>query len=92
MANQHAGRACVLYDRVTGKVRHVHYSFGADGSMPTDATVEKRALALRLRGLAPDGLGVLHVDAAHLKPRCRHRVDLGSLTVTSEPLPRPKRR
>jgi hypothetical protein len=94
MVHQLAGRACVLYDRVTGRVRHVHYSIALPESddILSEAAIEKRAfeLAARLRGLAQNKLGAIHVDPAALKPGCRHRVDVDSLTLVSEPLPYPR--
>jgi len=88
---QVSGRVCVLYEPRSGKVRHLHYSVAVPGAeLPSASVLEERAfkLAARLRGLAPDSLRALHVDAAELKPRSHHRVDVETKRVISEPLVR----
>ncbi|SRR6266568_2400075 len=87
-------RVCVLYEPATGKVRHLHYSVAIHGAeLPSDSALEKRAfeVAARLRGLAADTLRALHVDGSEFKRHSRHRVDVATKRVISEPLKRKRR-
>lgn len=93
-SDQVSERVCVLYEPATGKVRHLHYSLAMQGTeLPSDSTLEKRAfeVAARLKGLAPDTLRALHVDGTELKRHSRHRVDVATKRVISEPLKRKRR-
>jgi hypothetical protein len=83
--------ACVVYDPVTGDVRHVHrvaVLHGAKG--PATKEIEARALALaqRLSGGDPSRLKVLHVAPESLKPQMKHKIDPKSLKLVSEPISR----
>ena len=84
-------RVVVLYEATTGKVRYMHYSMAARGAkLPSNADLEKRALELatRLYGLPIETLRTLQVDAIELKHGSRHRVDIETERVISEPLTR----
>jgi hypothetical protein len=87
-------RVSILYEPSTGKVKHLHYSVAIQGGeLPPDADLEKRALevAARLKGLAPDTVRAIHVDATEVKRHSRHRVEVATKRLISEPLKRKRR-
>jgi hypothetical protein len=84
-------RVCVVYDASSGEVRHLQRSVALSGAqVPPDREIEARALEIAERLSEAKGvqLKALHVDASSLRPHARHRVDLKTLTVVAEPLPR----
>ena len=83
--------ACVVYDSVTGEVGHVHLVAVLQGAKaPAAHEIEARALALakKFGRHDPSHLKVLQVAPESLKPRMKHKVDLKSLKLISEPISR----
>ena len=79
----------VVYDGMTGEVRHVHYVAVFPGAQaPPREESEKRALAAAVRFGRGESVHfkVLQVGHQDIKPRSKHRVDLKSLKVISEPI------
>jgi hypothetical protein len=72
-------RACVLYDRRTGAIRHIQHVIVMEGGHdPDDEEIEAMCRqALTKRGSAHDGLDTLHVDRDALQPFKVYRVDPG---------------
>jgi len=90
-SDQISPRVVILYEPKTGKVRHLHYSVaGPKAKLPSDAVLKKRALDLaeRTSGLTAENVRALLVDGTTLKPGSRHRVDVKTKRVISEPLTR----
>ena len=88
---QSANYAFVVYDSTTGDLRHVHHVTILHGAKaPATHEIEARALALTKKlgrhGSSP--LKVLQVAPENLKPLAKHRVDLKSLALVSEPISR----
>jgi len=73
-------KTCVLYDRDTGHIVHVHQVASLpSGRPPASDHVEKRAMELAARGGNDvSRLKALHVSATEWDETCPHRVDPGS--------------
>jgi len=83
--------AFVVYDSATGEVRHIHQATVLQGAKaPATHEMEARALALtkKLGRHDPSRLKVLQVPPENLKPLRKHKVDLKSLKLISEPVSR----
>jgi hypothetical protein len=72
-------RACVLYDRSTGAIRHIQHVIVMEGGHdPDDHEIEAMCRrALTKRGRAHDALDTLHVDRDAFQPFKVYRVDPG---------------
>jgi hypothetical protein len=70
-------RACVLYDRDTGAIRHIQHVMVMEGGYdPDEGEVEAMCRdALVKRGHKHDKLEALHVDRDALKPFKGYRVE-----------------
>jgi hypothetical protein len=76
-------RACVLYDRSTGVIRHIqHVIVMQGGPDPDEHEIEAMCRrALEKRGQLHHGLEALHLDRCALQPFKRYRVDPKSKTL-----------
>jgi hypothetical protein len=70
-------RACVLYDRKDGAIRHIQHVIVMEGGhAPTEKDIEEMCRrAMIKRGRPHDTLDALHVERASLKPFIVYRVD-----------------
>lgn len=70
-------RACVLYDRTTGAIRHIQHIVVMEGGYdPDDREIEAMCRdAVTKRGRTHDGLDTLHVDRDAFRPFKVYRVD-----------------
>lgn len=87
--------AVVVYDPASGEVRHIHHVTVIQGAKaPATHEMEKRALDLakRLGGHDPSRLKALQIAPENLKPRMKHRVDVKTLKLVSEPVSRKRGR
>jgi hypothetical protein len=72
-----AERACVLYDKATGAIRHIqHVVVMEGGHHPDEREIEAMCRrALTKRGHAHDGLDTLHLDRNAFAPFKVYRID-----------------
>ncbi len=79
-------RCCVLFDRDSGTIHHVHRIVTMAGaSESSKKQTEQRALYLaKDRGLDTKRLRILHVDDGALAPRTRYKVDPKTRTLVKE--------
>ena len=70
-------RACVLYDKNTGSIRHIQHVIVMEGGrVPNEREIEAMCRdALSKRGHAHDGLETLHLDRNAFRPFKVYRVD-----------------
>jgi hypothetical protein len=70
-------KCCVLFDRETGVIQHVHRVVTMEGvAEKTDAEIEAMALKLaKDRGIKTKKVQVAHVDAKAFATRARYKVD-----------------
>jgi hypothetical protein len=70
-------RACVLYDRHSGTIRHIQHVIVMEGGRePNEREIEHMARSARIkRGLPHDMLDALHLDRSALQPFTIYRVD-----------------
>jgi len=70
-------KCCVLFDRETGAIQHVHRVVTMEGvAEKTDAEIEARALKLaKDHGIKTKKVQVAHVDAQAFATRARYKVD-----------------
>jgi hypothetical protein len=92
-------QACVIFDRKTGKVAHIHEAITFEGAdLPSKAAVEARALELarefaaKLPGVKFDRLEVLHIDPAELAAGRSVRVDIKARRLVPVAIKRPASR
>ncbi len=82
-------RVCVVYDAESGEVKHIHNVVALPGAdIPAEDRIAERALtvAKRLREHESVDLRTLHVSPGAIKPLHKHRVDVTSGTLVSEPI------
>jgi hypothetical protein len=77
-AQVHSVKCVVVFDRVDGKIRHVHHSVTLEGGRETpERDLQTRALALAVkRGLDPATVDVVQVEPDAIQPGTRYRVDV----------------
>ncbi len=70
-------RACVLYDRTSGTIRHIQHVVAMEGGHePADQEIELMARSsLAKRGISHESLDALHLDREALKQFAIYRVD-----------------
>jgi hypothetical protein len=70
-------KCCVLFDRETGAIQHVHRVVTMEGvTEKTEAEIEARALKLaKDHGIKTKKVQIAHVDAMAFATRARYKVD-----------------
>jgi hypothetical protein len=70
-------RACVLYDRSSGVIRHIQHVIVMEGGHdPNEREIEAMCrTAMEKRGQFHQTLDTLHIDRTALQPFKRYRVD-----------------
>jgi hypothetical protein len=78
--------ACVLYDRLSGQIRHMHLTVVLEGGHdPSESEVEEMAhAALHRRGELHAHLAALHVEHEAVAHSARYRVDVESKRLLKE--------
>jgi hypothetical protein len=70
-------RACVMYDKTSGAIRHIQHVIVMEGGHdPDEREIEEMCrMAFTKRGDSHDGLETLHLDRGELQPSKMYRVD-----------------
>jgi hypothetical protein len=75
--------ACVVYDRSTGQIHHIHQVINLPGARaPSKEEMEQRALHHTPKG-APTGLAVLVLSSTHVERGKSYRVDHGKQALVA---------
>src|SRR6476660_6707876 len=76
-------KCCVLFDRETGAIQHVHRVVTIEGvAEKTDAEIEARALKLaKDHGIKTHKVQTAYVDAKAFATRARYKVDTKTRTL-----------
>lgn len=84
-------RACVLYDRHSGAIRHIQHVIVMEGGHePDEREIEQMARrSLSKRGLPDDMLDALHLDGGALRPFMVYRVDVHRKALVEDRSTRP---
>jgi hypothetical protein len=79
-------RACVLYDKTTGAIRHIQHVLVMEGGYdPKDHEIEAMCReALRKRGHAYDATDTLHVGREAFQPFKVYKVDPARKALVDE--------
>jgi hypothetical protein len=83
-------RACVLYDRTTGVIRHIQHVVVMEGGHdPDEREIEAMCrTALTKRGQSHDGMNTLHLERGALEPSKMYRVDPKKKELVELPAPK----
>ncbi|WP_137389349.1 hypothetical protein [Rhodoligotrophos defluvii] len=89
-------QACVVFDRDTGNVAHIHDSITFEGGeMPSREAIEARAMELARQfaaerpGIDLDRLDILHVSPEEVEEVMVPRVDVQARKLVQQPRPGP---
>ncbi len=83
-------RACVLFDRKSGAIRHIQHVIVMEGGHnPDEREIEAMCrTSLSKRGQPHDHLDALHLERSALAPMKVYRVDPARRVLVEQPMPK----